>query len=231
MDPGYMNRFEVDNDLEDAQYGVGPADEPKTSSADGSTTFLSVLSGASSGVTDETSSSYRSLMKACVKFLHEKNFITKGNPFFTNAPSTNVPELICAWIMANFAASCDTINLDGTPVNGEVRSGYGHAQKMGAAATFGFRREHGLGNLLWHESKVTPGKMLRNPSVSQQVSLYMVSLRRRVKLGQEPTSVRAITHEIIGDLYDHGQKLENFNIIPLGFKPLPAQQSGAAERG
>jgi hypothetical protein len=77
------------------------------------------------------------------------------------------------------ASSCDEILLDGSkrPAADE-RGTYSHAQKMRAAMTYAFGRLHGLGSLPWHESEST-GKMLGNPSVSNVVSSYMVSLRRR----------------------------------------------------
>ena len=59
--------------------------------------------------------------------------------------------------------------------------------------TYAFGRLHGLGTLPWHESEVT-GAMVGNPSVSDTVSSYMVSLRRRkVRAGETQTSARAIT--------------------------------------
>uniref|UniRef100_A0A0W0FMV7 Uncharacterized protein n=1 Tax=Moniliophthora roreri TaxID=221103 RepID=A0A0W0FMV7_MONRR len=73
---------------------------------------------------------------------------------------------------------CDAINLDGTiKPDAKYRQTFNHAQKMHAAATFGFGRVHGLRNTPWSQSEVT-GKMVGNPSVSQQVLLYMVSLHR-----------------------------------------------------
>jgi hypothetical protein len=44
--------------------------------------------------------------------------------------------------------------------------------------TYAFGRIHGLGSLPWHESEST-GRMVGNPSVSNTVSSYMISLRRR----------------------------------------------------
>jgi hypothetical protein len=59
--------------------------------------------------------------------------------------------------------------------------------------TYAFGRLHGLGTLPWHQSEVT-GAMVGNPSVSDTVSSYMVSLRRRkVRAGETQTSARAIT--------------------------------------
>ena len=58
----------------------------------------------------------------------------------------------------------------------------------------------GLGTLPWHQSEVT-GTMVGNPSVSDTVSRYMVSLRRRkVRAGETQTSARAITQVIFDSL-------------------------------
>ncbi|KAE9401363.1 hypothetical protein BT96DRAFT_766325, partial [Gymnopus androsaceus JB14] len=74
---------------------------------------------------------------------------------------------------------CDELNLDGTPKDASVeRATFTHAQKMRAAATFGFGRVCNLGMLAWHRSEIT-GKMLGNPSVSEALTSYMLSLRRR----------------------------------------------------
>ncbi|KAJ3751803.1 DNA breaking-rejoining enzyme [Lentinula raphanica] len=98
--------------------------------------------------------------------------------------------------------SCDSVGLDGKGVAPNVeRSTYGHAQKMRAAATYGFGRVHGLGMEAWHRSEIS-GKMLGNPSVSETVSTYMLSLRRRkVRAGETSTSARAISSDLLSDLY------------------------------
>jgi hypothetical protein len=67
--------------------------------------------------------------------------------------------------------------------------------------TYTFGRLHGLGTLPWHQSEVT-GAMVGNPSVSDTVSSYMVSLRRRkVRAGETQTSARAITQVFLIYLY------------------------------
>ena len=59
--------------------------------------------------------------------------------------------------------------------------------------TYAFGRLHGLRTLPWHRNKVT-GAMMGNPSVSNIVSSYMVSLRRwKVRAGETQTSAQAIT--------------------------------------
>jgi hypothetical protein len=75
--------------------------------------------------------------------------------------------------------SCDDIGLDGKPKDPSIsRDSYSHAQKMRAAATYGFGRLNGLGSIPWQKSEVS-GKMLGNPSISEDVSRYMISLRKK----------------------------------------------------
>ncbi|KIK62863.1 hypothetical protein GYMLUDRAFT_134120, partial [Collybiopsis luxurians FD-317 M1] len=124
-------------------------------------------------------------------------------------PPREAAEMLVAWIMD----SCDSIKLNGEehPQN-EIRKGYVHAQKMRAAATFAFGRLFGKGHIPWAVSEMT-GNMVGNPSVSELVSAYMVSLRRRkVQAGEEQTSARAITPEILGQLWDFNHRDENWNI-------------------
>ncbi|KAJ3911705.1 hypothetical protein F5877DRAFT_22872, partial [Lentinula edodes] len=109
------------------------------------------------------------LMKQCQAFLIERQMINRESQFFCPNPHPQAAVYIVAWIME----SCDTINLDGSSIPASVeKSTYTHAQKMQAAATFGFGRIHGLGMQAWHSSEIT-GKMLGNPSVSEIVSTYM----------------------------------------------------------
>ncbi|KAJ4477864.1 hypothetical protein C8J55DRAFT_430393 [Lentinula edodes] len=109
--------------------------------------------------------------------------------------------------LANSFLRCDPIRLDGSTVM-EERSTYTHAQKMRAAATFGFGWIHGLGMQAWHRSEIS-GTMLGNPSVSETVSTYMLSLRRRkTQKGDTPTSARAVKSSLLEDLYHFNNKPE-----------------------
>lgn len=84
--------------------------------------------------------------------------------------------------------------LDGTqkPRNVAVAT-YSHAQKIRAAMTYVFGRVYELGSIVWHQDEKN-GRCYGNPSVSQKVSSYMVSLRnRKARSGETPTSARAIT--------------------------------------
>ncbi|KAJ4501672.1 hypothetical protein C8R41DRAFT_912944 [Lentinula lateritia] len=89
---------------------------------------------------------------------------------------------------------CDELNLNNTKKDASIeRHSFTHAQKMRAAATFGFGRVHGLGMQAWHRSETT-GKMLGNPSVSETLTSYMLSLRRRkTQIGETATSACAAT--------------------------------------
>lgn len=104
----------------------------------------------------------------------------------------HIPCRCTHWL--NNSDRCDEINLDGSNKSSSiVRNTYVHAQKMRAAMTYAFGRLHGLGGLPWHRSEAT-GAMVGNPSISDTVSSYMVSLRRRkVRAGEAQTSARAIT--------------------------------------
>ncbi|KAG6819067.1 hypothetical protein H0H93_015786 [Arthromyces matolae] len=116
---------------------------------------------------------------------------------------------------------CDEMNLDGSTKPKEViRQTYSHAQKMRAAATYGFGRLHGLGSLPWHESEIS-GKKIGNPSVSNEVSSYMVSLRRRkVHGGEASTSARAITPDILKKLFKFNHE-DGRDIIKQFEGPIP----------
>jgi hypothetical protein len=89
---------------------------------------------------------------------------------------------------------CDELNLDGTRYpSEEVRATYGTAQKMRASMTYAFGRLHGLGTMHWVHN-IVEDTVAGNPSVSEMVSRYMLSLRRRkVRAGETATSARAIS--------------------------------------
>ncbi|KAL0056794.1 hypothetical protein AAF712_016594, partial [Marasmius tenuissimus] len=171
-----------------------------------------VLTNASKGVSEGTDAAYRTLMRQLTRFAQGQNLIGPTEEFFRSEPHQESAEIIVAWILS----VCNSFRLDGsTKPSSEERRTYTHAQKMRAAATFGFGRVCGLGTRPWERSKVT-GRMLGNPSVSQQVSLYMVSLRRRkAPAGETPTSARAVDAETIGKLYDFNVKPENRTIRPF----------------
>lgn len=60
-----------------------------------------------------------------------------------------------------------------------TRASYTHAQKMRASMTYIFGRKCRLGRVPWQASGSQTGTPIGNPSVSDDVATYMVSLRRR----------------------------------------------------
>lgn len=86
---------------------------------------------------------------------------------------------------------------DGTEKDpSEARSGYTHAQKMHAAATFGFGCKLGKGQTPWGVN--TTGEMVGNPSVLEMVSCYMVSLWQCKVSTQIKASLSAALKYILG---------------------------------
>lgn len=56
-----------------------------------------------------------------------------------------------------------------------------------------FAQVHGLGNTAWHKDSTT-GLMCGNPSVSHQVSFYLIGIcNQKACAGEVSTSTRAIT--------------------------------------
>ncbi|KAL0564048.1 hypothetical protein V5O48_018007 [Marasmius crinis-equi] len=226
---GFVTNDNEDEDEDEGGHGKDSTSHDKDgdsqmdSAIELNTELKDILKTVSKGVSDGTDASYRSLMKQCTKFVWEKGWIGPQEDFFRASPHPESAEMIVAWILTE----CDSYTLDGSVKPPDVeRSTYTHAQKMRASATFGFGRVCGLGNRAWEVSEVT-GKMLGNPSVSQQVSLYMVSLRRRkARAGETPTSARAVTSELLGKLYDFN--LKHYDIKDYAPKKR-AKKSGDAE--
>ncbi|KAF8877664.1 hypothetical protein CPB84DRAFT_1658248, partial [Gymnopilus junonius] len=108
---------------------------------------------------------------------------------------------------------CDEIKLDGSlKPQTQIRDSYIHGQKMRASMTYLFGHTLSLGSCPWQKSEVSR-KMSGNPSISEQVSSYMMSLRtRKVRSGETLTSARAITSETLKKLYDKNNKPQNSKI-------------------
>ena len=134
----------------------------------------------------------RRLGKQCITFLIKNHLIEKPEDFFCANPPADADMYIVAWIMneydifSNFCfqiltvwCRCDEIQLDGKPKPSNVsRSGYQHAQKMRASMTHIFWRDFELESTPWVKDQKT-GHVFGNPSVSEKVATYMVSLRNR----------------------------------------------------
>ncbi|KAF7329073.1 DNA breaking-rejoining enzyme [Mycena kentingensis (nom. inval.)] len=101
-----------------------------------------LVTNASTGVAEATSSGYKSLARNFSKFCVENKFVKSSKDVFTSPAPKDAPVLIVAWLMHN----CDANGLDGKPKGADVFvASYGHAQKMRAAMTFTYGRIAGLG--------------------------------------------------------------------------------------
>ncbi|KAJ3885536.1 DNA breaking-rejoining enzyme [Lentinula edodes] len=104
---------------------------------------------------------------------------------------------------------CDELNLNNTKKDASIEwHSFTHAQKI----------VHGLSMQAWHQSE-TAGKMLGNPSVSETLMSYMLSLcRRKTQIGETATSVRAGTSDLLSKLF-------HFNNQPQFRDPQPFQST------
>ncbi|KAL1659746.1 hypothetical protein GGF50DRAFT_64647, partial [Schizophyllum commune] len=110
---------------------------------------------------------------------------------------------------------CDSINFrDGTPKAAtEQRSSASTAEKLRAGLTYLFGILCSLGTNKWRVDPVT-GQPSGNPSISETVSRYMVSLKKRkAQAGETAMSARAITPAIMRRLYIHNRR--NYNALDV----------------
>ncbi|KAF8814125.1 hypothetical protein BYT27DRAFT_7250346 [Phlegmacium glaucopus] len=73
----------------------------------------------------------------------------------------------------------------------------------------------GIGSQPWKQTTSSDGEVRveGNPSISEKVSTYMVSLRRRkVQAGETTTSTRAVNPEIMEALYDFNHQLARWDV-------------------
>ncbi|KIM73058.1 hypothetical protein PILCRDRAFT_23790, partial [Piloderma croceum F 1598] len=95
----------------------------------------------------------------------------------------------------------------------ETKRSYAHAMKLRAAMTYGFGHSEFCGSHPWHLAD--SGEWRGNPSVSDQVSNYMISLRKRkARSGEVAMSSRAITPDLMHKLYEWNHRAENWTIQP-----------------
>ncbi|KAJ7168719.1 hypothetical protein C8R46DRAFT_1218107 [Mycena filopes] len=100
---------------------------------------------------------------------------------------------------------CDTVFLNGDekPTNLEVKS-HATAERMRAAVLYTYAMIHLRGKKPWQASQTTPGAMEGNPIICDVVADFMISMRRRkAKAGQSSTSSKAMTPEILEQLYNY----------------------------
>ncbi|PPQ78301.1 hypothetical protein CVT24_006499 [Panaeolus cyanescens] len=170
-------------------------------------TKLPKIHDIAKGVCDKTAEEYHILAEQCSRFLVANSHIKSSSDFFCDHPISTAPTLICLWILSE----CDTVDVNNKPLPANVvRSSYSHAQKMRAAMTYTFGRVHGLSKQAWSEQHTLDGRLITsgNPSVSELVSRYMLSLhRRKVQKGDISTSARAIDVGILERLHDYNRPI------------------------
>ncbi|KAJ7168720.1 DNA breaking-rejoining enzyme [Mycena filopes] len=126
---------------------------------------------------------------------------------------------------------CDVIDVNGNPLpRSTERPTYAHAQKMRAAMSYAFGRLQRIGLIPWQEPQTASGRPTGNPSVSEIVSSYMVSLRRRkVQAGETAVSSRAITEDIMRQIYDFNNA-EGRSTMPRGAHVFSGSWCGPVTR-
>jgi len=87
-------------------------------------------------------------------------------------PFDGLPELICAWIFTE----CDIPDIQANARLHCKNKTFSQALKMRASVSFHYN-ELGRGSNSWH--KLNDGSWSGNPSLSNSVSRYMLSLQRR----------------------------------------------------
>ena len=87
-------------------------------------------------------------------------------------PNESVPQYICTWIYME----CDIPDEQNKLRMHCANKTYSHALKMRAAISFRYN-EFGRGTDSWHQGK--DREWMGNPSLSKDVSRYMLSLQRR----------------------------------------------------
>ncbi|KAI1782501.1 hypothetical protein LXA43DRAFT_1103924 [Ganoderma leucocontextum] len=185
--------------------------------------FASTLSDASRGVKDTTHKEYTRLSEGFGRWCKNGGFIPSNVDVFGEIAVENMPQLICLWILQ----AADNVNPDGTHKPwSEKRVSYSYAMRMRAALTYKFGRLSTRGNLEWTMGE--DGKWKGNPSLSLQVSRYMVSLRRRkAQDGETTMSSRAITTSVLRDLHLINSRTEHWEI---GASPTAAATLGPRAR-
>ncbi|KAF8812056.1 hypothetical protein BYT27DRAFT_7088146 [Phlegmacium glaucopus] len=213
---GEIEDSDIAVDMEDEQGTVPDLAEEDLIEVDDGETLVGLpsqwsdtITGASKAVSERTEKGYQRLVDACMSFLISKNLIKTKEEFLCKSPPQDSARFIIAWIMNE----CDSCNLDGSNKSSStIRSGYTHAQKMRAAMTYAFGRLYGCGNRSWQMDE-SQGVMVGNPSISTEVSNYMLALhRRKVQGGETSTSARAMTPGMMEKLYDFNHQAELWEV-------------------
>ncbi|TFY50614.1 hypothetical protein EVJ58_g10970, partial [Rhodofomes roseus] len=174
-------------------------------------------------VVENTLQEYRRYWDQFTAFCAQMGFINGAEEFETF--NDGIPEDFPTWMAVWIMSKADELDVQtGKPKDPSItRVKYATAQKMRAAISHKFGRDFGLGDQPWTQSPVT-GKFTGNPSLSVTVSQYMISLqRRKVRAGEEVTSARAITHDLICQLWTFNRSVARMDRVGTSSRKRKAE--------
>ncbi|PPR02923.1 hypothetical protein CVT26_009778 [Gymnopilus dilepis] len=221
----FMGLEQEDNDEEN--WGCAASKNSQELAASSPSSPTSPLGGIidelSIEVAEGTDRCYRRLMNQFDAWLVEQGLMEEGATIFSRPTHEEAPAFIIAWIMQ----LCDVRNPDGSfKRSDEYTRTFSHAMKMRSSATYGFSRIPQVGNTPWAQANE---QWVGNPSISYQVTRYMVSLKRRKFRdgGLHTMSSRAITSSDIRKLYDFNNSEGRDIILPYsGSTPRSEKEWG-----
>ncbi|KAK0218991.1 hypothetical protein IW262DRAFT_1298095 [Armillaria fumosa] len=190
---GNLYEYDGDGDMDMDPSGSAEIDE-----------VLANIREASKGVKECMDAAYRGVMNQFNEFLIQESVIQPGGDIFSQQMlSSNMDYYIVGFIMSK----CDDTDMCNTNKGPrDVQRSYSHAQKLCAGLTYGFRKS-GRGKDHWNEHMASG-----NPSISDLVSSYMLSLhKRKVAKGEAPTSAHAISPDILKRLYEYNRQPGNWD--------------------
>ncbi|KAK0463169.1 uncharacterized protein EV420DRAFT_1639278 [Desarmillaria tabescens] len=143
---------------------------------------LANIRAVSKGVNEGTDETYRNVMRTFNEFCIQEKIITRGTDIFTQKNlDHNMDYYIIGFIMSKCITSFEYSVLKS---HEDARRSFSLAEKLHSGITYGFQRAGGWGKTLWDKATAAG-----NPSISELVSSYMLSLRRRkIAKGDAPTS-------------------------------------------
>ncbi|KAF9502885.1 hypothetical protein BS47DRAFT_1369940 [Hydnum rufescens UP504] len=197
------------------------------------------IKSASQGVVvPNTLKGYRRLWSDIVRSCTDRGFIKAeselvGSSLPADAPlwfAIHIASVMSLLPQINFPR-CDEIDIETNKqraVN-EPRSTYGHAQKIRAAISHKYGQDLGLGAQPW---RIEGDRTTGNPSMAPSLATYMVSLRqRKARSGEQVTSVRVITDEVIKKLFHFNKSFIDAEAAASTLTPASQKQPRPASWG
>ncbi|KAF7374671.1 hypothetical protein MSAN_00352100 [Mycena sanguinolenta] len=132
-----------------------------------------------------------------------KEYVSTAKEIYSNPPR-DTAYIFCEWINEH----CDVVDINNKPRPKNVVLGtYGTAQKMRAAVAYTYANIHSRGRTPWN-----PVDQSGNPSLSDAVSDYFPSLRRRkVKAGDRSVPSKTLTDNDIAKIYDYTESITHYD--------------------